>query len=374
MNVVEVTNNRQFKTFLKVPDIINLKIDNYISALKLNTISALNKKKNPLWKYGSYRLFVAYKEMKPVGRVAAIYSVKHHELYNDNCGYFGYFDCINDESVAFELLTAAQNALLSHNCVKMIGPINPTTNYELGILVEGFDTKPYFMMNFNQPYYGKILENLGCYKEMSFKAYTVPCDLNNEKIVRVSNKLKKRYDIRIENIDFTNLTQEAKTLCSLYNDAFESHWGAIPFSEDEFVYVVHNMKLLMNKELIFKLFLNGELAGFIMALPNWNEVIEKLKNGRLNIIGAIKFLYFKKKISRVKVTVAAIQKKYQRLGLGSVLYTEMAERVKKSGYAGGELSWIAENNFPMNKVILSMDARETKVYQIFGFYFNDSTV
>lgn len=234
------------------------------------------------------------------------------------------------------------------------GPLNPSINYELGVLVDGFDKPPFFMMNYNLPFYKSMLLDLGAQEEMTFQAYHLPCNIKREKIDRIASLINKRYSIRVENINFSKFKKEAESLYQIYNDAFEDHWGFLPFTKEEFVFMAGDMKFIMDKDLVYKIYVQDECAGFILALPNLNEAVQKIKNGRLSILGALKFLYYKRKIKWVKVMVVAILKKYQKLGLGSILYAEMADRVERNGYLGGELSWVADENKKMKKTLQTL--------------------
>jgi len=367
MELLEVKSKAQINDFLDVVDLVNASASNYISALKLNTKNALDKKKNPFWKEAEYKLFVIYKKQKPVGRIAAIYSKKHQEIHKNNWGYFGYFDCINDLDFAEELISSAKSFLLELGCKKMVGPLNPSVNYELGVLVSGFDKPPFFMMNYNLPFYRKILLELGAKEEMKFNAYHLPINIKREKIDRIVSLITKKYSIRVENINFSIFEKEAENLYKIYNDAFEGHWGYLPFTKKEFIFMANDMKFIMDKDLVYKIYVKDECAGFILALPNLNEAVQKLKNGRLSLWGGLKLLYYKRKIKWVKVMVVAIKKKYQNYGLGSILYAEMADRVARNNYLGGELSWVANDNVKMKKVIESMGATVSKKYTVFGF-------
>ncbi len=369
IELFEINSKSQFSDFLNVVDIVNDSSPNYISALKLNITNALDKKKNPFWKEADYKLFIIYKNNKPVGRIAAIYSEKQQEIHKDDLGYFGFFDCIEDVALAKKLITAAKLFLMKFGCTKMVGPLNPSANYELGILVDGFDKPPSFMMNYNLPFYKSILVELGAKEEMNFHAYHLPCHIKRDKIDRISSLIKSKYSIRVENINFSKFKKEAEGLYLIYNDAFEDHWGFLPFTKEEFVFMANDMKFIMDKDLVYKIYVNDECAGFILALPNLNEAVRKIKNGRLSLWNGLKLLYYKRKIKWVKVMVVAILKKYQNLGLGSILYAEMADRVERNGYLGGELSWVADENTKMKKVIESMGATVSKRYVVYRFNF-----
>ncbi|HET6245135.1 MAG: GNAT family N-acetyltransferase [Bacteroidetes bacterium] len=361
MKISQVITKRQFSDFIHLGDIIHRDHPQYIAPIKMLLRQTFNRKKNPFWEKADYVLFVAYSGNQPVGRIAAICFKTKQE------GHFGFFDCINDFNAALSLINAVKRHFKEKNIYSFTGPLNPSINYELGVLDSGFEQQAFFMMNYNPPYYGKLLQQLGAKEEMSFSAFEQPCGIRDEKITRVCRLLKKRYPIKIDEIDYSNYDNEAKKLCRIYNDAFINHWGYDPFTEKEFVYMARSLKSILNRRLLFTLSFNGEPVAFILAVPNLNEAIQHLPYGKFTLTGLWKFFKTKQKIKWVKVMVIAVKQKYQHLGLGSILYAEMASRVEQEGYLGGEISWVATENLRMNKIVMEMGAKKTKEYKIYRF-------
>lgn len=362
-----VQSKKQLKEFLSVPDHIQKSEKNYISPIKLMVRNALDKKKNPFWKQADFQLYILKQNGKAVGRIAAIYPHQHSEIHTEKVGYFGYFECINDVRKAKQLLDAALQYLEQFGLRKLIGPLNPSVNYELGVLTAGFEVPAFFMMNYNPPYYKTLMEQCGGVPDMKFAAFTQRCGAMPAKIQNHSDLLKSKYHIKIEEIDYTNYDASALELCEIYNDAFQDHWGFLPFTPEEFIQLARDLKMILNRKLLFKLTWEGKPAAFILAIPNLNEAIRHLDRGRLTPWGLFKFLRAKSNIQWVKVMVVAVKKQYQAFGLGAVLYTEMAKRVEENGYLGGEISWVADNNHTMNKMVSLMGAEKVKEYAVYGF-------
>jgi hypothetical protein len=356
--------------FFKVPVIVNKKMIHFIPAFKMDVRNVLNSKKNPFWAQKKRKMLIVYKSNKPIARGIVHIGINHQGLPIEDIASFGFLEFTEDKEV-FNLLMENIISWAKENGAKAIkGPFNPSINYELGVLTKGYDLEPSFMMTYNPEYYSQFYESLGFQEDMKFFAYQVPNYVERKKIDRVVALLKDRRGAKIGEVDFSNFKNAALELCSIYNDAFSQHYGFIPFSEDEFLYLAKDLKFIMNKKLIFKVMIGDETAGFIMALPNMNEVIKTLNNGKLGIIGLINFFLIRKKIKKVKVMVAAVRKKYQHLGLGSLLYAEMADRVKNGGYEGGELSWVAADNIKMNEMILEMGGTIEKEYKVFKLDIN----
>jgi hypothetical protein len=366
MNIIAVTSQKHFRDFLQVPILVHKNEPLFIPPLRSDVKSTLDFRKNPYWQTTKGKLFVAYDaDGTPIGRIGAFYNLPHQHLYRDDCGYFGYLEFIQDAKLFRQLTEVAAIFLRTQGAKKMVGPINPSLNYELGVLTHGFDQKPYFMMNYNPPWYPEMYTAQGFRACMGFNAYAITPDLDRTKIGRVAEQIKERYAARIEEVNWKDFKREALKLKEIYNDAFQGHWGSVPFSDEEFLYYAKDLTLILDKKMMFKVTVKGEPAGFILAIPNLNQAIEKLKEGKLGPVGLLKFLYHKRKIRSVKVTVAAIKKKFEHLGLGSVLYCELTDRARTLGYLENELSWVADDNPKMLKVIESMGGTLTKTYAVY---------
>jgi len=352
--------------FIEFPKRIFSDLDNYVAPLDLDVKKNLNFKKHPFWKDVEYCVFIATHENEMVGRGIAIYNSKYVETHSEKHGFFGYLDVV-DQSIVFNLLIdRIESYLRQFGCTKLVGPFNPSINYELGVLTSGFERMPFFMMTYNPPYYEQLYVSSGFSVEAEFYAFETANVINLERINRVKELAQKRYKAKIKEFNFSDFKNSVREICEIYNDAFDGHYGYLPMSFDEFFYVAKDMKLILDKRFLYLVSVNDEVAGFILALPNLNEVISRLKNGKLGPFKLIKFLYYKRKIKHLKVMIAAIKKKYKHMGLGSLLYAEMAQRVYEYGYDGTELSWVAYDNHKMLKAIKDMGGEQTKTYALFS--------
>lgn len=367
MEVIEATDHRLLNLFIDAPGRILKNYHHYIAPILSNIKDTLNIQKNPLWQVAERKLFLALKEGKAVGTIAAIYHSQHKHYNPEDAVYFGYLHFEDDPEIVHELINTVKNFASEKKVRTLIGPFNPSLNYELGILIEGFDCDPFFMMNYNPPYYAALIEKEGGKKAMEFLAYQYRQGINPDKIERVSKRLKNRYDVSIESINFKKFEAEANELYAVYNDAFEGHFGFVPFSENEFLFMAKSLKQILNPQLLFKVKLKGATAGFMLTIPDINQAVKKLHKGRFTPWGIIKFIYRLKKVDAAKVMLVAIRKRYQELGLGSILYDEMNIRTKKAGYLHGEISWVAEENNKMQKIVESIGAKPYKKYVVYRF-------
>ena len=295
----------------------------------------------------------------------------NYQYYNDKSGFWGFFSCENDQEAANALFTEAAKWLKAKNKDQMLGPVDPSTNDQCGLLIEGFDSPPFIMMNHNPPYYQTLVENFGHKKAKDLFAWyqTTKDALDNisDKMYRVSSKIREKYEISIRNISIKKLNEEIKLIKEVYNNAWSENWGFVPFTDDEINHVAANLKLIADEELLLLAERNGKPIGFSVSLPNVNEILAKITNGRLLPGGIFKLLLGKKKIKDVRVIILGVNKEYQFLGLGSIFYIETIKRAYEKGYRAGEMSWILEDNSTMNKAIEAIGSNLYKKYRIYSY-------
>lgn len=365
MKIIEVLTKRQFAQFCNAGFQLLGCYPHYIAPLQMNFKEILDTRKNPLWKIAERKLFLAVDDRnRTLGCIAAIYHPEY--IHTPQTGFIGYFHCENNIVTCTDLLQHAKDFLKTKQCNKVIGPFQPTLNYELGILVEGFEQYPYFMMLYNPPYYAQLLEQLGT-SVMRFNAYQLAQGHHEEPLRRITELIKVKTSAYIKDIDFGDYTAEALALCAIYNSAFSTHFGFVPFSEKEFLFMANSLKPILIKQLLFKVQIEDNAVGFILAIPNMNEIIKTFRDGRLNLFRLLKLVVKTPKLKDVKIMIAAIAKPYQHLGLGSLLYMEMGKRTKALGIQNTEISWVAAENIQMNKLVHKLGATVSKTYSIYEF-------
>ncbi|HEM48678.1 MAG TPA: N-acetyltransferase [Caldithrix sp.] len=371
VNIVPVINSKQKKQFINFEWTVNKSTPNWISPLRTERIKVLNTKKNPFYSHAEIQLFLAYNNDKITGRIAAITNQNYNNFQNDNAGFFGFFDCINDQEAANALFRAAADWLKQKGKDLMYGPMNPSTNDEVGILIDGFDTPPYMMMTHNATYYPQLAEGFGLTKAKDLYAWFVTSDdaLKNvsDKMRRVSEKILKKYNITIRNLVIKNLKEEIKLIKDIYNNAWSRNWGFVPFTDDEINVLAKDLALIADEDLLLLAEKEGNPIAFSLTLPNINEVLQRIPTGRLYPTGIFKLLTGMKKIKYLRVLVLGVKKEFQFLGLGSIFYIETIMRAKEKGYLGGEMSWILEDNYTMNKPIEDVGAKKYKTYRVYQY-------
>lgn len=322
--------------------------------------------KHPFCYHAEILGFLAKDKGRAVGRIAAIYDRNFVAYHGQEVGYFGFFECVEDPEVAAALFEAVEDFLARKGGKEIIGPLNPSTNYECGLLVEGFSSPPYLLMPYNPPYYLRLLEKVGFQKAKDLYAYLLVGEGRPpERLQRIAEKIKKRLTgVTIREADMRRLPQEIAQFVRIYHEAWANNWGFVPMSEEEVAYMAKALKPLIIPSLALFAELKGEPAGFILALPNYNRVLKAL-GGRITPWGIIKALWEKRRIKELRIPLFGIRPQFRLRGIDTLLYTEVFSRGWQMGYREAELSWVLEDNFSMRKAIESMGAVPYKVYRLF---------
>ncbi|MBZ0202272.1 MAG: hypothetical protein IT281_04580 [Ignavibacteria bacterium] len=355
--------------FIKLPWELYKGDPNWVPPLIFDVRKNLDPKKNPFFKHAEVELFLAEKEGNLVGRIAAIKNDNHNNFHKDKVGFFGFFETIDDEDVSDFLLETACQWVKSKGFNEIMGPVNPSTNDECGLLIDGFDSPPVFLMTYNPKHYISKIENFGFEKANDLYAYYIPSEvINDEKIMarleRMGELIKKRSDVKIYKINMKDLTNEVRKIEEIYNSAWEANWGFVPITTEEFDYLAESLKMVVDPDLVLFAEVAGKPAGFSLALPDFNQVLKKI-NGRLLPFGFLKILMGKKKINFLRVIIMGVKPEYQKKAIDSVFHLETIKAGNKGGYTGAEISWVLEDNMPMRMTAEKLGAWIYKTYRIY---------
>jgi hypothetical protein len=343
----------------------------WIAPLRMAQKDILNTKRHPFYKTSDVEMFLARRDGRVVGRIMAILNRAHNEFHNERAGFFGFFEVENDEQAAGALLGAARDWVLGRGAAVIRGPVNPSTNYECALLVEGFDLDPMVMMTYNPPYYAALLEGYGMKKAMDLYAYDIAADYFNHsnKLQRVAERLRKKSNIKVRTVNMKDFKNEVEIIRQVYNDAWSRNWGFVPMSEEEFDHLAKDLKQIVDPRvvLIAEQVFDGSTpraVGFLLAVPDLNRALKKI-SGRLLPLGLLKLLWHSRKISSIRVITMGGILEFQNLGMGSIFLDEIYRRGPAAGFPTGEMSWVLENNVMMNRAAELIGGRRTKTYRIY---------
>lgn len=370
VRIKRVENEADKMRFIKFPWQIYKGNKFWVPPLIFDVRNNLNTRKNPFYKHAEIELFLAEKDDgKLVGRIAAIKNDNHNKFHEDKAGFFGFFESVDDRDVSDLLLDTACEWCKNKGLDAIIGPVNPSTNDECGLLIDGFDHIPVILTPYNPPFYKEMIESFGFEKGNDLFAYYIPATvINDEKVMakleRMARLIKTKENIVTRKINMKDLDNEVKRIEKVYNDAWEKNWGFVPLTTEEFEFFKGNLKALVDPDIVFFAEVEGDPAGFSLALPDYNQIFKKL-NGRLFPFGVFKILTGKKKIDVMRIWSMGVRYKYQKRGVDSVFYLETIKEGNRKGYKGGEISWVLEDNAPMRQTAEKLGAHIYRTYRIY---------
>ncbi len=357
------------KTFLDVADTIYRDDPHYVRPLDMDVKDRLNKK-NPFFEHGEATIFTAHREGRCVGRCTAQIDREHLARYQDECGFFGFFDTLDDAEAAKALLDRSAEWLRGRRMKKMRGPLSLCVNEELGCLVEGFDSPPYFMMPHHRPYQGGLIEQAGLDKVKDLYAWKYRAGSLPDRAVKAHASVVAMPEVKVRTVDLENVDRDVRIVMDVYNDAWSDNWGFVPLTEKELAKMASDMRLILVPELTQIVEIDGEPIAVGLALPNLNEMIGDLR-GKLLPLGALKLLWrLKVRGPRsARLIILGIRRKLRQVrryaALSTFMYVEMHKAGQRLGVLDGELSWTLEDNSPVNVGIRFMGGKKYKTYRLY---------
>ena len=363
-----VTDRRTLDDFVRVPWALFRGDPNWIPPLVFERKDALAAKQ-PVFSHLDWQGWVAYRAGVAIGRITAQIDRLHLERYADATGFFGYVDAPDDDGVFDALFATAEHWLVERGMQRARGPFGLNINQEVGLLVDGFDSPPYFMMPHAHPYYGKAVERRGYAKAVDLFAYLIRADFAPPPAMASLYARLKR-EVMIRPLDRRHKDRDLAIVRDIFNDAWADNWGFVPFTAEEFRAIGHEMLMIIPPDFIQIAEMRGEPVAFIVLLPNVNEVIADL-DGRLlpfgwcKILKRLKFGYPR----TARIPLMGVRRRLHKTRYGPGLALSVVEALREPGLRMGleevEMSWILESNEAMKNIIGTLGGRESKRYRIY---------
>lgn len=356
------------RRFIEAAWTINARDPNWVPPLRMVMRTVLDPRKHPFHRNAEVALFLAERGGRAVGRVAAVVNRRHNEFHGERTGFFGLWECEDDPDTAAALLDAASAWLRERGMERVRGPVNLSTNEEIsspGVLVEGFDTAPFVTMSHNPPYYGALLEGAGFAKSKDVLAYLIPEPDVPERLTRMTDVVLRRHGAVVRSLDMRRFAEEVQTIQDVYNAAWSRNWGFVPMTPEEFAHIARDFKAIVDPALCLIAEIDGEAVGFSLALPDINQALRHLPDGRLFPFGLLKFLWYKRRVDALRVLTLGLVPRFHHSGLGAAMYLKTYQNGIARGYRRAEGSWILEDNLEMTQALEKMGGHVSKRYRIF---------
>ena len=365
ITVTAVSSNGDVKRFIKFAWQIYKDNPHWVPPLLMDRRKLMDKKKNPFYKHADAEFFLAHRDGQIVGRIGAIVNHNHNQEHNENIGFFGFFECINEQNVANALFERAKSWLKERGVQAIRGPASPSVNDEYGLLVDGFDKPPVVLMTYNPEYYKTLIEKVGFTKIKDLYSYHLSQDtVMTDRFERVVAALKQREGLTFRSLNMSDFENEVKRIKTIYNRAWVYNWGAVPMTDEEFDALAKDLKPVVVPDLVIMAEYKGEPIGFALSLPDLNIALKHNKNGYL-LPGLFYLMKYKKKTDTVRIIVLGVVRERQKTGAANVLFYETAKRAAALGYRYGEAGWVLEDNTAMNRSAEFMNGKRYKTYRIY---------
>ncbi len=365
--VKPVQSRRQRKQFLGLPWLLYRNDPNWVPPLRFDQKELVGYRRHPFYINNKVQTFLAYRSGEACGRIAAILNRAHNEYHGERRGFFGFFECVDDPEAAGGLFDAVRQWFAEQDIHLLRGPTNPSLNYALGLLVEGFDSPPMFMMTYNPPFYPRLIEGYGFRKTQDLYAYWGHIDMlpkSQEKLRPLVEQIIEHYGVRVRSLDPSRFLEEVEEFLSVYNRSLVRTWGFVPMSKEEIRHLARALRYLIVPELAIGAEIDGKLVGATLCLPDYNPRIKAI-DGRLFPFGFLRLLGGRKDITRVRLISTNVVPEYQRLGIGLVLLNGLVPKAKEWGLEEVEFSWVLESNSLSRRSLEKGGAKLIKTYRLY---------
>jgi GNAT superfamily N-acetyltransferase len=370
IEVSQVRSPADRNAFIRFPWRIYENDHAWVPPLIIERKAFFDRKSHPFYEHGDAALFLARQNGEVVGRILASDDPNYNAIRDSNVGCFGQFECVDNDNVAAALFNAAEGWVRRKGRLEIMGPIDYSTNYVCGLLIDGFQYPPTILTTHNPPYYVELLERQGFSKTMDFYAWWFSDPTKaTARLRKLATRLGKRARFTIRQGKLRNLAVEGERLRLIYNDAWKDNWGFVPFTKAEFEHLTKEMKPLLRPDFTAIAEVDGEPAGFVIGLPDINVALQKI-DGRLTTlgipIGLVKLLYHKARLKKARLIAMGVRPQFRRLGVAEMLVLRvMEEGMVKAGFAA-ELSMTLENNVMINRFLEAIGAHRYKTYRIYS--------
>ena len=346
LTIAPVLSRKDLAAFIEFPFQLYRGDPDWVPPLIEERRDFFDVKKNPFFEHARSQLFLARRNGAIVGTIGAVVDDNHNSVHDEKMGAFGFFESIDDQSVADALLEAAESWVRGQGMNLIRGPYNFSTNQEIGLLIDGYGTPPMIMMTHNPPYYSRLLENRGYCKAMDIYAYIsqLQQDLDSapEKLFRVAGKAAQKSGIRVRKVNMRHFNQEVELIKQVYNAAWMRNWGFVPMTEHEIDYLAANLKFLVDPNLVLIAeTADGKPIGVSLALPDMHQALRRSGGGHMWPFGLLKFLWYRRKIDRCRLMIMGVTEEYRSQGVDAIFYVETARAALARGYKRSRLpgSW-----------------------------------
>lgn len=356
------------RRFIDLPYRLHRDDPMWVAPLRSTVRALLDRRRNPFFEHSEAEYLLATDAAGRVtGRIAAIRNGRHGLFHPDetHVGFFGLFECVDDQAVADALFDAAAAWLRGRGLSVMRGPASYSQNDECGLLVDGFDTPPVILNPHNPRYYVGLVERAGFTRARDLLCYEGSGTAPPARLVEAARTLAARQRISLRPLDMRRFWEDVAHVKRLYNAAWERNWGFVPMTDAEMDHLAKALRPVVVPDLAVFAERDGEVIGLGLAIPDLNVALRHLRDGRLFPLGLFKLLWHRRRIHRLRILILGVLPAYRRSGADALLYEWIWRHGNALGYDWGEASWILEDNAPMRNGLERMGFRVYKTLRLY---------
>jgi hypothetical protein len=366
VSVIPVQSKRDMKTFVDLPWELYRDDSYWIPPVKSQVIQLLTPGRHPFWAFSRRELFLALRGSEVVGRIAAIVDDHYNEYQQEKMGVWGFFECQRDPEAAGALFTAAIDWVRKQGMEFIRGPLNPSLNYESGLLVHGFESRPTFLMTYNPPYYMELVKLSGFHKEKDLLTYLSTRDIKPpEWAMNLGERLAQKQEVVVRKMNPKHFDDEVRLLTRLYIECWGHNWGFSPPTASEVRDMVQSIYPILDIDMAFFLYVQDEPMGVCVVLPDVTPLLKRF-NGKLGLGALIKKHLYWNEINGCRGFILGVKEEYRQVGAPLVALHYLMEAAKnKPQYYYVELGWNLEDNQAINLLYEESGLRPHKRYRIY---------
>ena len=365
VEIAAVASRSERVEFARLPRVLQRGDPCFVPPLVPEVLRTLDSRRNPFFAHGEAGLFLARRGGRPVGRISASIDRLFDDFHGERVAFFGHLESVDESSVLRALLNAARAWSRERGAQRLLGPVNLSTNYECGLLVEGFDAPPMVMMNHNPPHLAPLLaaEGLRAAKDLlAYWLWNAPEEAS--RVLRLAQRLASRARFQVRKVRMRDFEAEVLRLHAIYRRSWERNWGFAPIPEEEFRFLARGMKRILVPDFCLIAEEDGEAIGFLLALPDVNRAIAAI-DGRLFPFGIFRLPGLLRKVRTVRVVTLGVLPEHRGRGADAALIAALVRNAAARGIVSGEMSWVLEDNLAMRRPIETFGGRVYKRYRIY---------
>ncbi len=339
----------------------------WVPPLLFDVRPQLDPARGDFFKHSAGEFFLVYRADEPVGRIAALHNTRHLAAHADGAGFFGFFECEDDAATAGALLAAAETWLRERGLAVARGPANFSIQDEAGVLLDGFEHAPMAGMGYTPPYYRGLLEAAGYEKAKDLLVCRIDrgswkeAELN--RMCRIADRMAPGVTVR--EINMKDWPGEAWRMAKIFAEAWRENWGAQPISREEFLKYGEQYKLFIDPKLILLAERDGEPLGMMVAIPNVNEIVQRI-DGRLLPFGWWHLWRDRKRVTTLRLFLLGVKPEARRLGLPVLFMRHYHKVLAGAEYLREmEFSWILEDNHETLSLIDRLGGRRVQTLRLY---------